>query len=100
MYGKAQQRMVRELGLEEVTGSELTRTFERIGRLGSALGHLPFCKLQGKGKHEFWGLRLWVKFKNMQIPEEERRWDDLAWRPLVSFRGHRWRTLFSLLSKL
>ena len=99
MYGRAQQRMIREMGLEEVTGGELTRAFEGIGRMGSSLGYLPFCKLRGKGKHEFGCLRLWVKFKNFQIPEEERRWEDLAWRPLVSFRGHRWRVLFSLLSK-
>ena len=99
MYGKELRRMTMEMGLQEVTGTELTRAFEGLGRLGSSIGHLPFCRLRGKGQHESGCLRLWAKLKNFQVAEEERRWEDLAWRPLVSFRGHRWRILFSMLSK-
>ncbi len=67
-----------------------------MAAMGNGLFHLPFCELRGRGAHEFGCLRLWIKKKSFA---DLTTWEELKWRPLVSFRKHRWRKLFSLLSR-
>ena len=75
---------------------------------------MPFLKLKKAGRHKFGSLRMWVKSKFLneiwedeRVKSEERRvndddfgtadpWKKAKWRPLVSFAGHHWKSLFVL----
>ena len=59
------------------------------------LKHLPYSKLK-KGGHVMGCLRGWIKYKSLVDPQ---CWDELKWRPLVSYRNHRWRRVLSLVSQ-
>ena len=93
-YAKAMKEIGQ--GMKVVDLEKLTRIFEEVSRRENTLRHLPFCQLRPKGKHRFGCLRGWVKKKSFM---ELEGWASLRWRPLVSFREHRWRRLFSLLSR-
>ncbi len=97
MYAQAKEQMMADMGLREVSDAEIFRILEGIGRLGSSLTHLPYCELRRTNEHRFGCLRLWPKFKN--FGEEDLEWSAVKWRPLASFRQHKWRRLFSLVSQ-
>jgi hypothetical protein len=94
MYGKVLEEL--SAGMEDVPTNMINRVFARIGAAGQTLRHLPFAALRGAATHKFGCLRGWVKKKSFT---EEMSWSTLKWRPLVSFREHRWRKLLSLLSR-
>lgn len=97
MYGEALDRMKEEMGLKKVPEEKRRWIALYFGEMGNLLRHLPFGGFQKKG-HEFGCLRLWLKYKNFK--NKDRTWDTLGWRPLVSYRRHRYRRLFSLVSRL
>jgi len=99
MYGKALQRAQTDMKLQRVPEEKRRWVAKYYGKMGSALKHQPYGAYRKRG-HQFGCLRLWFKFKNMKVKKEERRWEDLAWRPLVSFQKHRYRRAFSMLSRL
>ncbi len=83
-------------GMEELDAEQTERIFDRIGTAAQGLFYLPYVSLKKTCKHEFGCLRLWPKLKSFK---EEKNIDDYKWRPLVSYRKHKWRKLLSLLSK-
>jgi hypothetical protein len=97
-YGKALRQMTYDMQLTEVQGAKLNRINENIGTLGSMLSYLPFCQLRPTSAHRFGAMRLWVKLKVFE--SEILGWNSLKWRPLVSYRQHKWRKLYAMTSRL
>ena len=99
MYLRALEEM--KAGMDTLSPEEVSRIFEVIGRLGNGLKHLPYAALPKASCHEFGVLRLWCKLKSFKVDEGvvPLSWSAFKWRPLVSFRKHRWRRVFSLLSR-
>jgi hypothetical protein len=79
------------------------------------LTHTPYGKFPKASGHRFGVLRVWPKFKSLDprflvlegdpplpvLPAGEVvcSWETLGWRPLVSYSGHYWKRLLSLLSR-
>lgn len=82
--------------MDQLSVKDAKGILEAVGSLGNGLRYLPFAQLRATHQHRFGSLRLWPKFKNFL---EQPSWDTFRWRPLVSFEHHRWRRLFSLLSR-
>jgi len=77
---------------------------------GQRLQHTPFGKFPKAPHHRFGVLKLWPKWKNLDmrflrlpdvppapiLPEEQPlTWQLIKWRPLVSYSGYYWRRLLS-----
>ena len=80
--------------LERLLGEEERTIWSRIRNIYNELKHLPFCNLM-KGKHKFGVLQGWIKFKCLK---DDMTWQDVKMRPIVSYKNHRWRKLFTLMS--
>ena len=94
MYRYAAEEFAEDM--EELDEDAIMKTYAEIGSLGAELRHLPFCNLAHRSTHQYGTLRPWIKFKNFKdLPE----WDEMRYRPLISYQRHRWRRLFSLLSR-
>ena len=94
MYKHAEEQFAE--ALEELDEEARRSAYAEIGSLGTGLEHLPFCHLKHTSTHEYGTLRLWIKLKNFQnLPE----WTEMRYRPLISYRRHRWRRAFSMLSR-
>ena len=87
-YAKGQHIMIDNM--EPIDAQTLINIQGTIPTAAVGFHHLPFCELE-RGAREFGALRHWVKMKS---------WDDLKYRPVVSFKKQRWRKLWSLLSRL
>lgn len=104
MYGRAVEKFADE-ALKEVPEGELERIANEMGIIGSRLNHLPFCQLRGRKFDRPGVLRLWVKYKSLKKAwgdngeEIQPTWEDLRWRPLVSFQHYRWKKLLSMVSR-
>jgi hypothetical protein len=83
-------------GMKKLSGIETSSIFNEIGIIGNQLSHLPFASLRRTSTHEFGVLRHWPKMKSAKTSAE---FADYKWRPLVSFRKHRWRKVLALVSK-
>ena len=83
--------------MEDVQGPTLNKIFEKIGTAASVLRHLPYCGLKAK-KHRFGCLRAWIKYKSF-AEWDGKKWTDLKFRPLVSYKSHRWKKLFTMVSR-
>ena len=83
---------MRELSLEESK-----QVFDRIGTAECGLRHLPYSNLRKTAHHRFGCLRLWPKLKVFR--GKKTAWEDFKWRPLVSFKKHRWKRVLALLSQ-
>ncbi len=90
--------MEMEMGLKDVSGWSIWKALEGIGRMAMALRYLPFCQCRKAKEHRYGCLRLWPKAKSVRNPK--RSWKTLTFRPLVSYRQHRFRRLFSMVSRL
>ncbi len=82
--------------MKELSTDETQKVYDEIGIAANGLDHLPFAQLRKTKHHEFGMLRLWPKQKTFL---QESRWNEYKWRPLVSFRKHRWRRVLSLFSR-
>ena len=71
-------------GMKERTKERLKEVMEDIATLGNGGRHLPFCELRPGGAHEFGAWRAWIEKKSFK---ELSPWDEMRWRPLVSFRN-------------
>ena len=91
--------------MEKVQDGLLPRVFHNVAVLGNGLHHFPFAELRGRRARKFGSLRLWIKKKSFDVWDkkedggDEMKGEDLKWRPLVSFREHRWRKLLSMVSR-
>ena len=84
-------------GMRRLSGPEAKAVFNRIGTAGCGLRHLPFSNLRKTAHHRFGCLRLWPKLKVFRHGKP--LWEDFKWRPLVSFKRHRWKRVLGLLSQ-
>ena len=82
--------------MDELPQEEAERIFDQIGIAANHLNHLPFAQLRKTHYHEFGRLRLWPKLKSFRNPPS---WEEMSYRPLVSYRRHRWRKLLAFLSQ-
>ena len=96
-YAEAQTQMVNDMELQAVSSGEVSRILGGIGLLGGSSKHLPYCEIKRTNSHRFGCLRLWPKYEDFGV--QNVWWADLKWRPLVSFRQHKWRRLFSMASQ-
>ncbi len=88
-------------GMKRLTKHEAKEVFDRIGTAACGLKHLVYSNLKKTKFHRFGVLRLWPKFKSFKGNEGSKpRWSDMKWRPLVSYKKHRWRKVLALLSRL
>jgi hypothetical protein len=93
------EKAKKDLNLRKVPEEKRCWMAKYYGKLGGGLHHQPFWNYRRHG-HEFGCLRLWFKYKNMKIPVSERKWEDLGWRPLVSFTRHRYKRVLSMASRM
>ncbi len=85
-------------GLRKVSVEEVIRIYAGFFRLGEGLRHLPFLGLEHSSKHKFGAVRHCPKWKSIQsIPG---RWEDVKWRPLVSYQHHHWRRPLSMVGRM
>jgi len=56
--------------------------------------HLPYCNLRRAHRHRFGALSLWLKIKCLS--PRPGSWQQLKFRPLVSYKQHHWRRLLIL----
>ncbi len=83
-------------GMDDLDAEEIATINQDIPTIGARLGHLPFCKLRASKTHRFGALRAYLKAKSFESLVD---WGGLKWRPLISFRKHRWRVLLSMVSR-
>ena len=82
--------------MEQVPDHILAHISASIPTLGACLSHLPYSRLRAAHTHKFGVLRAYLKSKSFY---DLQSWIDCRWRPLVSYRQHRWRILLGLLSR-
>ena len=81
--------------MEKVNAEEIERVWDGIANGGKVFDHLPFVGLNNTNFHRVGILRLHPKQKTLHVE----RWDQLGWRPLASYAGHRWKRLFALTAR-
>jgi len=96
-YGEAMEKAKKDMKLRKVPEEKRRWVAKYYAKMGSTLKQQPFGAYKRHG-HRFGCLRLWYTYKNMKM--QERKWEEMAWRPLVSFQKHRYRKALSLLSRL
>lgn len=78
--------------METLDDEALDRVIDRLSNGGQRFTHLPFVRLRRITHHRCGTLTLWPKHKTLHLSS----WDDLRWRPLGSYAGHRWKKLFNI----
>ncbi len=82
--------------MDPVPPDVLAHINDSVPTLGARLAHLPYSRLRAAGTHRFGVLRAYLKSKSFY---DLQTWTACRWRPLVSYRQHRWRVLLGLLSR-
>ena len=74
---------------------EETRKHEELGTLYTTLQYFPWSGLRKTSRHRYPTLRIWPKFRSLEVELPE-KWEDVAWRPIASYARHHYKSALAM----